>query len=114
VEKAGGVADAALRLLGLARRAGAVEPGTERARNALRSGTAKLVLVAEDASAVQLKKIEGLLLRESVPRAVLGSRAVLGAAVGTGPLSAVAVTERGFAEQLLRRLGDAGPHPKAL
>lgn len=98
-----------LRLLGLARRAGALVGGTQRTKEALRSGRAKLVLVAEDASDVQLKKIEGLIRRTEVPRAVLGNRAVLGAAVGGPPLSAVALTDGGFTEQVLRRLAQATP-----
>ena len=81
--------------------------GTERTRQALRSGAAKLVLVASDASLVQLKKIEGTIRRDAVPRAVLGDRVNLGAAVGGPPLSAVAVTEARFADEMLRRLAQA-------
>ena len=98
-----------LRLLGLARRAGAVAAGTGRTKQALGSSMAKLVLVATDASAVQLQKLEGLIRRRSVPRAVLGDRVALGAAVGAPPLSAVAVTDARFAEQMLRRLANATP-----
>lgn len=99
----------ALGLLGLARRAGGVAAGTQRAREALRSGHARLVLVAEDASRVQLRKIEGVMHSKRVPRVVLGNRVVLGAAVGEPPLSAVAVTDPRFSEQLLRRLVASAP-----
>ena len=98
-----------LKLLGLAMRAGAVAMGTERARQALRSSTAKLVLVAHDASPAQLKKIEGIIRRAAVPTAVLGDRVDLGAAVGGPPLSAVAVTDARFAKEMLRRLAAARP-----
>ena len=94
----------ALRLLGLARRAGAVVTGTARTREALRSGRAKLVLVAEDASGTQLSKIEGLVRGGAVPQVTLGDRFVLGAAVGGPPLSAVAVTDARLAARLLRGL----------
>lgn len=95
----------ALQLLGLARRAAAVATGTERTRQALRAGVAKLVLVAGDASPLQLKKVEGIATRKGIPTVVLGDRVVLGAAVGEPPLSAVAVTDAGFAHRLLERLG---------
>ena len=94
----------AFRLLGLARRAGAVMPGMDAARRALRQGEARLILMAGDASGVQLDKIRRLLEHRSIPRAVLGDRATLGAAVGTGPVSAVAVTAAPFADELRRRL----------
>jgi ribosomal protein L7Ae-like RNA K-turn-binding protein len=95
----------ALQFLGLARRAGSVAAGTDRTRQALRNGLAKLVLVAGDASAVQLKKVEGIAEKRGIPRVVLGDRVGLGRAVGEAPLSAIAVTDAGFANGLLQRLG---------
>jgi len=65
---------------------------------------AKLVLVAGDASPVQLKKVEGIASQKGIPTVVLGDRGVLGAAVGEPPLSAVAVTDAGFAHRLIERL----------
>jgi len=94
----------AFRLLGLARRAGAVVPGIDAVRRALREGRARLVLTATDASGVQLKKIRRMLDDRSIPQARLGDRATLGAAIGTGPVSAVAVTVATFAKELQRRL----------
>lgn len=73
-------------------------------RHALREGTAHLVLLAEDASETQLKKITGLLENREIPSAVLGSREELGGAVGGPPLAAVALTQRTFAEGFLRKL----------
>jgi ribosomal protein L7Ae-like RNA K-turn-binding protein len=94
----------ALELLGLAQRAGAVERGVDAARRAVRDGRARLVLIADDASATQLKKIMGLLEHRPVPRRRVADRAALGAALGAPPLSAVAITRREFAESLLSRL----------
>src|SRR5688572_11051377 len=98
----------ALELLGLAQRAGAVERGVDAARRAVREGRARLVLIAEDASAAQLKKITGLLEHRTVPCRVAGGRAELGAVVGDAALSAVAVTRGEFAESLLRHLPERG------
>jgi ribosomal protein L7Ae-like RNA K-turn-binding protein len=99
----------ALRLLGIARRAGGVAKGTQGARRALEAGTAKLIVVAGDASPVQLKKIESIIRKRAVPRVVLGDRVLLGAAVGEPPLSALAVIDTGLAEQILRRLESGMP-----
>ncbi|MEQ8328961.1 MAG: ribosomal L7Ae/L30e/S12e/Gadd45 family protein [Longimicrobiales bacterium] len=101
----------ALRLMGLARRAGAVATGSEATRRAIRSGEARLVLTADDASRLQLEKIERELRNQAVPRVILGDRATLGAAVGRGPTTAVAVTGASFAAELCKRLGTGDlPH----
>lgn len=104
----------ALRLLGLARRAGAVAPGTEAVRRAIREGEAHLILMAGDASRVQLDKIRTTLHEKAIPQVILGDRDTLGAAVGLAMLSAVAVTNRSLADQLIAELdgsdGESGTH----
>jgi len=95
-----------MQLLGLARRAGAVAPGTEAVREAIRADKARLVLFAGDASQGQLDKIGRTLYERHIPRARLGDRNMLGAAVGLAPLSAVAVTNAPLAERLVAELGD--------
>lgn len=97
--------EGALEFLGLARRAGATVHGTAATRDAIRSGRARLVVMAEDASKTQKEKVERLLRHRSVPSRVLGSRNELGRALGTGPLSAVAVTDPSIAKALEERLG---------
>lgn len=99
--------DGALSFLGLAGRAGAVALGTERAREALRRGDARLVLVARDAAAGQRAKVERLAEARGVPLRWCGERSELGGALGQGPLSAVAVLEDDFAQELERRLPSA-------
>ncbi len=96
--------DSILSFLGLARRAGAIAPGMEAVRRAIRDGEACLVVTAEDASRLQLKKIESKVHERAIPRVILGDRNTLGEAVGTGPLSAIAVTDQSFARQLAERL----------
>lgn len=91
----------AFRLLGLARRAGAVAPGTDATRRSIRRGEARLILMARDASSVQMDKIIKLMVKRPIPQAVLGDRATLGAAIGKGPTSAIAVTDESFAKLLL-------------
>lgn len=96
--------DKALGLLGLARRAGGVAPGTEAAKEAVRRGQAFLVWMAEDASETQLEKLSRVLGQRAVPIVVQGDRVTLGAAVGRSALSAVAVTDRSLAERLVAEL----------
>jgi ribosomal protein L7Ae-like RNA K-turn-binding protein len=55
-----------------------VERGVDAARRAVREGRARLVLIAEDASAAQLKKIKGLLEHRTVPCRVAGAAAAAG------------------------------------
>lgn len=98
----------ALAFLGLARRAGATARGTDATREAVRSGEARLVLLAEDASETQREKVVRLLRHRSVPWRIWGRRSELGGALGTGPLSAVAVTDPSIAKALEERLGAAG------
>ena len=94
----------ALRLLGLARRAGAVALGTDSVRRAIRDGEALLILMAEDASSVQLKKLRTTRDDGSIPRVTLGDRATLGAALGMAELSVVAVTQASLANRLVEEL----------
>ena len=99
-----------MQLLGLARRAGAVAPGTEAVRQAVRGGEARVVLLARDASPAQLGKIARTLKDRSIPAARVGNRETLGAAVGLAPLSAVAVTNASLAEQVVAELSDLLVH----
>lgn len=96
----------AFRILGLARRAGALALGSESVRQSLRDGTAVLVILAVDAAAGQVGKIERLLGHGSVPWRRFGSRVELGAALGGPPYSAVGVTLDGFATRLLVELDE--------
>jgi len=97
------------RLLGLARRQGAVAPGIDAVRRAIRTGEARLVLFAEDASVAQLDKVRASLRHRSIPRISLGSRDTLGSAVGLAPLSALAVTSASLAEQLVTETQASAP-----
>jgi ribosomal protein L7Ae-like RNA K-turn-binding protein len=97
--------DSALRLLGLAARAGALLPGTEPVRDAARRGSLRFALVAEDTSDNSLDKLLPLLVKRGVPHVMAFTRAQLGAAVGRAPISAVGITLQSFAAQLELLLG---------
>ncbi len=92
-------------IIGMARRAGALAYGTGSTRRALKEGRARLVLFAQDASETQRDKVMKLLRHGKTPGATLGTREALGSAVGSAPVSAVAVTDRELAKELVARLG---------
>jgi uncharacterized protein len=95
-----------LGLLGLARRAGALIQGTDAVRGAVKAGEAGLVVFASDAADGQLDKVRGVLKHHPVPVRWARSRDVLGGAVGSGPLTVLAVKKGSFAEPLARSLPD--------
>lgn len=92
--------NALLNMLGLAARAGAVLPGTERVREAARSDELHFVLVAADASDNSLDKLLPLLAKRSIRHAVVLDRVTLGGAVGKAPLSALGITEIKLAKRV--------------
>ncbi|MDT8367739.1 MAG: ribosomal L7Ae/L30e/S12e/Gadd45 family protein [Longimicrobiales bacterium] len=91
-------------LLGLARRAGSVVTGTGAVRDAVRDGRARLVVLARDAAEGQRGKVDGLLRHRTTPHLVWGTQEELGQAVGSAPLSAIAIMEDGIAAQLQAKL----------
>src|SRR5690606_1072173 len=99
--------DAALRLLGLAARAGSLVPGTGQVRQAVRGGRVRLAIVAADASANSQEKLLPLLAAKRVPHVIALSRAALGQAVGRGSLSAVGLTDARLAERVAALLAGA-------
>ena len=92
--------EAALRLLGLATRAGALLPGTERVREAARGGSLRFAVVAEDTSENSNDKLLPLLEKRGVPHVVAFTRDQLGSAVGRSPLSSVGITDASLAIRL--------------
>lgn len=91
-------------MVGLAARAGAVIPGTERVREAARSGNLHVVLVASDLSDNSRDKLLPLLDARQIPYAIVSDRDALGGAVGRAPLSALGITEKKLAERVLALL----------
>ncbi|WP_239616973.1 YlxQ family RNA-binding protein [Cohnella mopanensis] len=86
--------------LGLATRAGKLISGEEVVLKAIRSGEAKLVLLAGDASDNTTKKITDKCKSYGVPLLVGFTRFELGSAVGKPERVLFAVTDRGFADML--------------
>ncbi|BDG35182.1 YlxQ family RNA-binding protein [Geobacillus sp. 44B] len=87
-------------LLGLANRAGKVISGEELTVKEIRSGKAKLVLLAEDASENTSKKITDKCSSYGVPLRKVSDRYTLGHAIGKDARVVVAVMDEGFANKL--------------
>jgi ribosomal protein L7Ae-like RNA K-turn-binding protein len=87
-------------MLGLAARAGAVLPGTDRVREAARGDGLFFVFVANDASDNAQDKVVPLLQSRQIPYAVVFDRDALGAAVGRPGISALGITDRKLASRV--------------
>ena len=104
-----------LNLLGLMRRANAVSIGETNTGAAARSGKAKLLLLAADASDNARKRAEGFAAGQSLDLVRLPfTKAEISAHVGVNGCSMAAVMDLGFADALMKNLaallpGEYGP-----
>jgi len=90
--------DRTLGRIGLAMRAGKIVTGEDGVLEAIRAGTACLVVIAADASARTRKVVEDKCRSRAVPLLTGYSRYELGAAVGKPERVLLAVTDRGLAD----------------
>jgi ribosomal protein L7Ae-like RNA K-turn-binding protein len=91
-------------ILGLANRARKIISGEELSVKEIRSGKAKLVLLAADASANTTKKITDKCKTYHVPLKIVDNRYSLGKAIGKEARVVAAVIDEGFAKKLLALL----------
>jgi len=91
-------------LLGLANRARKVISGEELVLKEIRSGRAKLVLLADDASTNTAKKITDKSRYYNIKLKPVKDRYTLGSAIGKEARVVVAVTDIGFANKLMSLL----------
>ncbi len=89
---------AVLNLLGLARRASRLTTGDQLVLSAIRSGEAKLVFVASDASA-NTRKFSDKSSYYQVPLVTMFSKMDLSQAIGSDR-AMIAVTDAGFAKKM--------------
>ena len=94
----------ALNMLSLCRRAGRLVSGEEACLNAIRRGTARLVVVDEAASANTRKMFTDSCAYYDTELIYAPAQA-LGAAIGKPGRMAVAVTDEGFAQSILKLTG---------
>ena len=87
-------------MLSLCQRAGRLVSGELPCENAVKSGKAKLLIIAEDASANTKKKFENAAFAHKIECIVMGNKIELGQTIGKDMRSSVAITDEGFAQQL--------------
>ncbi len=92
-----------LSFLGLACRAGAVVSGEYATEKAVKSGKAKLCIVASDASDNTRKLFNDKCSYYEVPIIELGTKDELGKAIGKDYRASAAVTDSSFAEGLIKK-----------
>ena len=99
-----------LNLLGLMRRANALQVGETNAGAAVRGGKAKLLLLASDASDNARGRAEGFLFgRNAIGLTLPFTKAEISAHVGVSDCSMAAVTDIGFANALMKLLVELSP-----
>lgn len=91
-------------LLGLAARSRNVVSGEFATENAVKTGSAVLVIVSEDASHNTVKLFRNMCEFHEVPMFRYGTKEELGHAMGKEVRSSLAVTDEGFAKSLKMHL----------
>ncbi len=104
--------DKALGLLGLACRAGRISGGSDAAEDAVRSGKAELVIIAEDTSANGKKAICDCCRHYGVKYITYSTKAELGRAIGRELRTVVAVNDAGFAAAIEKRIAEVSEERK--
>lgn len=90
-------------LLGLCMRAGKLKSGELAVENAVKDGSASLVVVAADASANTRKLFHDKCAFYEVPCMEYGTKESLGHAVGKEYRASMAVMDKGFADAILKQ-----------
>jgi ribosomal protein L7Ae-like RNA K-turn-binding protein len=90
--------------LGLSMRAGKLISGDEKVLKAIRSGEAKLIVLAEDASPNSSKKFTDKCSSYRVPLIQCCSRSELGDSIGRDNRVVAAITDVGFAKMIQKAL----------
>ena len=93
-----------LSMIGLAAKAGKIASGEFQTETAVKTGTAKLVLVAEDASENTKKLFSDKCSYYKIPVCILGTKEELGKAIGKEYRASVAVLEEGFANAIKTKI----------
>ena len=91
-------------LMGLSMRQGAVESGSFLAEKSIKGGTAKLVIIAEDASDNTKKDFTDMCTYYHVPFCVFGTKDTLGHAIGKEFRVVMALTNPGLSEKISEQI----------
>lgn len=90
-------------LLGLARRAGKVSSGEAQVEAFLKKKKGYLLIIAEDSPGA-FSRFDSWARDNKIPVFIEGKKTDLGWAIGLSPRSIVLVTDRGFAEAIIKEI----------
>ncbi len=99
----------ALNMLGMARRAGAVQIGEEASMQAVLDHKARLILIAADAGESGANRMQRLESGKVPVLTVSDTKADLGGALGFANCAACAVTDLGLASAIVKKLAEEDP-----
>ena len=91
-------------LIGLSMRQGAVDSGSFMAEKSIKAGTAKLVVIAEDASDNTRKDFTDMCSYYHVPCCIFGTKDTLGHAIGKEFRVVMALTNQGLADKISEQI----------
>ncbi len=91
-------------LIGLSMRQGAVESGSFSAEKSIKGGTAKFVIVADDASDNTKKEFVDMCTYYHVPLCIFGTKDALGHAIGKEFRVVLALTNPGLSEKISEQI----------
>ncbi len=100
----------ALNMLGMARRAGAVQIGEEASTQAVLDHKARLILIAVDAGESGANRMQRLESEKVPVLTVSDTKTELGGALGFANCAACAVTDLGFANAIVKKLAEEDSH----
>lgn len=104
-----------LGLLGLSRRAGKLQSGSEASREAISGGEAKLVIIASDASERTRENFEFFAEEAGVSVITVAQSAEeLGNAIGKRPCAVIAICDVGFSAAIVKKLEGINDSAKAV
>ena len=96
--------DKVLSLIGLAMKAGRCTSGEMMTESETKSGRARLVIIASDASENTKKKFRDMCKFYEVPIYIYGDKDTLGHAMGKEFRASLAILDEGFADGILKAL----------
>ncbi len=99
--------DKLLGTLGLCLKAGKLVTGEEGVLKAIRANNAKVIILAENASANTTKRITNAASFYNIPVVTFSTKEAIGAALGKNIRAVVAVMDEGFGAKIIKTANDA-------
>lgn len=96
--------DKSLRMLGIAMKAGKISSGEFMTENAVKSGIAALVIIAQDASGNTKKKFQNMCEYYHVPIRFYSTKDELGHSMGKEFRASLAVNDEGLAQAIMEKM----------